>query len=420
MAAGFERAGYEVVPFGHPCEVCIVHGCTITRTAELKSLRYARSARGQDASPLVVLAGCVVEAASEEVRSAFGADLIVGQDGKFRLPEIIDSHLPRINLREGDGDGEDVVATPLCGVNPRDDDQCASEQKASIPSRRTRALVKVQDGCDFRCAYCIVPAARGSPISLPAEQILLQVRGLAASGCNEIVLTGANLGCYADGETRLIDLLTAIELVSGIRRVRLSSIELSTVERQIIDFMTQSDKLCHYLHVPLQTGDNGLLAAMGRRYTVEDYRKFIDYASARIPLLGLGTDVLVGLPGESKGAFENTLALVRDLPFSNLHVFPYSKRAGTRAAAMPGHISSAEKRRRAAFLLELAPLKKQAFAEACLEHPVAALIEKVEPDGSGTGWTGEYMEARVTRTDIAPNTIVTFEPARYDGRFLTE
>jgi len=409
MAAAFRRAGYDVVPFGRTCEVCVVHGCTVTRAAELKSLRCARAAGDRGAAPLVVLAGCIVETAGGDVKSAANADLAVGQRDKLRLPEIID------NLAEP---VPQFVPKRASAIRP--ERRRSGEQTADVDlPRRTRALVKTQDGCDFHCAYCIVPAARGRPVSRPACEIVAEVRGLAQAGYREIVLTGANLGCYSDGHNRLTGLLTILERIAGIERIRLSSIELSTVEREIVDYMVNSEKLCRYLHVPLQTGDDELLAAMGRRYTVAEYRAFVEYACRRIPLLGLGTDVVSGLPGETERAFANTMALIRDLPFNNLHVFPYSRRTGTRAASMAAQVPASVKKRRAALLRDMAPLKLRAFAERCLGRPVAVLVEQLHDDGSATGWTGEYVEARLPRPSPQPNSIVPLRPRSFDGRFLT-
>jgi len=208
-----------------------------------------------------------------------GADIVAGQKTKFLLPCLLE------------GKAEKSETAPVAGIPALD---------------TTRALIKVQDGCDFHCSYCIVPSARGNPSSRPFQKIVDEIRALADNGYKEVVLTGANLGCYRDGKTGIVEILQRIEDIGGIERVRLSSIEVSTVERQIIDYMASSNKLCRSIHIPMQSGDNDILRAMGRRYTAEQYSDLAAYAMSKIPLLGIGTDIIVGFPGETEKAYENT------------------------------------------------------------------------------------------------------------------
>ena len=266
--------------------------------------------------------------------------------------------------------------------------------------------MKIQDGCDFRCAYCIVPTARGNPTSRPMAEVLEEIRRLADSGFGEIILTGANLGRYEDGLHRLADLIHAIESLPGVKRIRLSSIELTTAEEAVIDLMAHSDKLCRFLHLPLQSGDDRILAAMGRRYTVAAFRCAVEQAVTRIPDLGLGTDIIVGFPGENDAAFESTVHLVRDLPFSNLHVFPYSHRKGTRADTLPNRVPESVKKERVHTLITLGDSKRRLFAERFVGQQVSVLIERVTKEGIGHGWTGQYVEAEVTAPDLKPRQIV--------------
>jgi threonylcarbamoyladenosine tRNA methylthiotransferase MtaB len=389
MAARFEAAGYEIRPFGEPCDICVVHTCAITRKAEKDCIRLARSAKKAPDRPLVVLAGCAAEVAGPRLLAESGADMLAGQSRKFDLPEIL----------RGDG-----AAGPAEPPAPRFD--------------ATRALIKIQDGCDFRCAYCVVPQARGAPRSRPFAEVLDEVRRVADRGYCEIVLTGANIGCYESGARRLADILAALETMPAVRRVRVSSIEVSTTERAVIDHMADSAKLCRCLHIPLQSGDDGILSAMGRRYRVKDYRELVEYAVGRMPLLGLGTDLLTGFPGEDDAAFRNTKATVEALPFSNLHVFPFSPRPGTPAARMPHQVPESEKKRRAAALLRLGEEKRSAFAARFVGRPVSVLIERVAAGNLGTGWTGEYIEARVRRPGIATNRIEEFTPVSCAGETL--
>jgi threonylcarbamoyladenosine tRNA methylthiotransferase MtaB len=372
--AAFERAfaaaGWQVAPFGEPADVAVIHGCAVTRPAELECLRLARGLKRRaagrgDPAPWVVLVGCVVEAGGGPVP---GVDLLVARKDKARLPEI----LARLA-------GQTSPDRPT-GRPP--------------PVRRVRALLKVQDGCDFFCSYCIVPHLRGPPVSRPWQVVLDEARTLAAAGATELVVTGCNLACYRDGTRGLADLVAAICALDEVGRVRLGSIEPATGEREIVDLMGACPKLCRHLHLPLQSGDAAVLRAMGRRYTPESFAATVCDAAGRVPGLGLGTDAIVGFPDETEAAFGNTRRLLAALPFGNLHVFPYSERPGTRAAELPGRVAPAVRKARAASLLALREAKRQSFALEFVGREVDVLVERADRHG-GRGWTGAYVECRV-------------------------
>ena len=386
MMAQFDAAGYRTVPFGTPCQVTVIHGCAITGKAEHSSLYAARQAKRTCADTLVVLAGCPAETLGETLRDDTTVDLTIGQGGKFAIPELLHRLHPE--------------RFPSPGTTP--------DRAATIPRFDTqRALVKVQDGCDFGCAYCIVPTARGTPQSRPVSEILEETRRLAEAGFREIVLTGANLGRYEHGAKRLTDLIREIETIPGIARIRLSSIELTTTEDALIPHLATSPTLCQFLHIPLQSGDDGILAAMGRRYDSATYRRTVEKAVGAMPFVGLGTDIIVGFPGEDDRAFGNTLQLVRDLPFSNLHVFPYSRRPGTRAESLPDQIPEAVKKDRLHALIAIGESKRLLFAERFIGRTVSVLIERVDATGTGHGWTGEYVAAQVTAPDLAQRQVLS-------------
>lgn len=393
LAGIFASAGYRVTPFGEPADVVVIHGCTVTARAEKDSFRLARAARRAQPAAFIVLCGCVVEAGGDQVRGVSGADLVVGQAEKFNLPDRL-------------------IA---CGFKPR----AAGQPGAGLPQfETTRAIVKIQDGCDFRCAYCIVPRARGPGRSRPPAEIVDEITRLAENGYREMVLTGANIGCYTwEGKT-LVDLLGRLESLALPIRLRLSSIEITTVAKAVVDFMAQSQILCRFLHLPLQSGDDRILRAMGRHYTTAQFRKQVDYAVDKLGWLGLGTDVLTGFPGEDVAAAAATEAFLREMSFNNLHVFRYSRRPGTPAAAMPGQVPATEQQKRAASLLALGREQRQAFARQWVGREVAVLIEALEPDGGGRGWTGEYLPARIHGPQLAVNNLVRFVPQAAAGDVL--
>jgi len=397
MAAQFEAVGYQIVDPEQPCDVAVVNTCTITHGAERDCARWARRLRRADAR-IVILAGCAVEHDGARLQAETGVDLIANQADKFRLIELL--HGPR-------------------GLDPRPAICMEDSPHPTVPLfSATRALVKAQDGCNFRCSYCIVPDARGLPTSRPLQAVLDDVAGLAKRGFREVVITGANIGCYRDGRSNLVDLLEAVESIDDIARIRISSIESTTVERDVIDFMATSTKLCHFLHLPLQSGDDETLDRMGRRYSVAEYRSVVDYAVGHVPDLGLGTDIIVGFPGETDTAFANTMACVQDLPFSNLHVFSYSQRRGTPAADMPDQVDAAVKKVRSARLIEVGKAKRAAFAGSFIGKPVTALVERVKEDGTATGWTDQYLPVRITNSTPQVNDIITFTPTLVEGDVL--
>lgn len=397
MAGSFVAAGYVTTRFGEPCDVAVVHGCAITQRAESESLQAIRRAKRAHSGSIVILAGCPGETLPDAIRSRSGADVIVGQAGKLALPIMLHQLFPARFPRP------------------------APNNKTPEPHVETkRAYLKVQDGCDFHCAYCIVPMARGMPCSRPHDEILDDVQRLARAGFQEIVITGANLGCYGiERGTNLPALLKDIDTTPGVGRFRLGSVEVSTVERSVADFMTAASRLCRFLHLPMQSGDDGILSAMGRRYDSAAYQRAAEHALARVPNLGLGTDIMVGFPGEDDRAFANTLKIVRDIPFGNLHVFPFSRRAGTRAASMARQVPETVKKERVRQLLDLAATKRKAFAGSFAGREATLLVEKVEPTGLAWGWTGEYIEAQVPAPDAKVGQLLTFIAAPSAGPCLT-
>ncbi|MCA1810289.1 MAG: MiaB/RimO family radical SAM methylthiotransferase [Lentisphaerae bacterium] len=258
-----------------------------------------------------------------------------------------------------------------------------------------RALVRVQDGCDFRCAYCIVPSLRGPPRSRPPAAILEETRRLLDAGHMEIVLTGANLGCYDYHGMHLIQLLEKLSKLTELQRLRLSSIEITTVEKAVIDFMADSKILCRSLHLPLQSGSAKVLRRMGRRYDPVQYARVAAYAIEKLGRVGLGTDLLVGFPGETDRDLQATEQMVRNLSFSNLHIFCYSPRPGTAAIEMSGQIAEPVKTQRQLRLRRLGTDLRHRFARQWVGGTVEVLAEQADRQGNLSGWTGEYLPAQV-------------------------
>jgi len=285
---------------------------------------------------------------------------------------------------------------------------------------RSRALLEVQDGCDRRCAYCIVPLARGPSRSRPLEEVLREAERLAEAGHRELVLTGVDLGAYGKDlkpPIRLTDLLKALEEVEE-PRFRLSSLEPMELSEDLLDLMARSDRLCRHLHLPLQSGDGGVLKAMGRPYTPEDYRAWVEEACRRVPGICIGADVIVGFPGESERAFKNTLRLLEDLPIAYLHVFPFSPRPGTRAYRMRETVEPEEKKRRARLLRDLGERKRREFYRNLVGKELEVLMEDRHIGGKTLGFSDNYARVAVDVPEEYTGKIVRVRALMLDGGVL--
>lgn len=372
LAAGLVNAGFRLVDAGEPsADVCVIHACAVTRTAERECLRWVRRLDRRRPRPLITLTGCLAQAIALSPADRNRIDLLVGQRQKWSLPETLRDRL-QIN----------PAPIPLTPRIPH------------FPG--TRAWLRIQDGCDFNCAYCIVPRARGAPCVRPFNTLLAEARQLIEAGYAELVVTGANIGLYRDGSGRgLAELLAALAALPGLGRLRLGSIEPGTVETQVIDLMAIEPRLCRSLHLPLQSGDPGVLRAMRRRYTPEQYLETVRNALRRLPGLGLGTDLIAGFPGEDADAFEHTCSLVKQLPFANLHVFPYSERPGTPAATFGQSVPIAERKSRAARLIALGHTSRAAYAQRFKGRQVDVLIEQRGAGPQAFGYSSEYLATEI-------------------------
>lgn len=385
FAAQFAARGWLAVARVRDADVVVIHSCAVTRTAEMECLRRCRRFSRRTPPPFVVLSGCVPEAAADTVLADNGISLIV----------------PR-------AERENLVARVVAACASRIALNTAAPAKAIC---RTRPFLRVQDGCDFFCAYCIVPHTRGRPVSRPFATCLREARMLIEAGAREIVIAGCNTARYEDDGRRLPDLLRALAALPSIERLRIGSIEPGTVEREIADLMAETPTLCRQLHLPLQSGDDTVLRAMGRRYTTREFRAAAEYALARVPDLGLGSDVIAGFPGESDAHFNATHRFIASIPFSNLHVFPYSERPGTPAAVREDQIPRDVRKARTNELIALGQEQRQRFARGFIGRPVACLIERCDAAGVGSGWSSAYLPCRIVNLPPhSSNIVVSFIP----------
>lgn len=389
-------AGYRLVAFDEQADVYVVNTCTVTHVADRKSRQLLRRAVRRNPDALVVAVGCYADIAPAALLELGGVDLVLDQSEEPFLVQRVAAAL------QARGQGDVAASLSPQGVG-------GQEQSTAglLPASPSRALIKVQDGCDNRCAYCIVSIARGPSRSRPAEEILAEVRAVERAGFPEVILTGINLGVYNDTHTGgLPALARRILQETGIGRLRFSSIEPQDFPLALLDLYPQ-ERLCRHFHLPLQSGCDATLARMGRRYRVEEYRALADRIRSRVPDVGLTTDVIVGFPGETSDEFAASTVAIASLPFSDLHVFPFSPRPGTSAAVMPGAVGAAVLHERCLTMHQLAEEMARAFRRPFLGRELAVLWE----GHCAQGWTGlsdNYLRvvtkcpadlsARVTRT----------------------
>ena len=383
LAARLQRDGYRVVEFGEPTDLLVVNTCSVTEDAE-RTCRYViRKTLKHSPGAFVAVTGCYAQTGVQELRTIPGIDLIVGNQFKLDLP----SFLPAPQALKKQPDPE-VLHT-----------RTIDREDFTLPEYgepdSTRALLKIQDGCNVMCSFCLIPFARGHERSRLQDDVTREAEALVARGYREIVLTGVNVGQYRQDELDLVGLIAQLEEIEGLDRIRVSSIEPTTITNALLDRMASSSKLCPYLHVPLQSGDDAILSSMNRPYNAKEFAHLIQRAIATIPHLGLGTDLMVGFPGETEGAFEHTLRIARELPFSYFHVFTYSQRPGTAAARLPDQVPIAVARKRAKILAQLSRLKRLAFAEQYIGSTVPVLFESGEMDGYRLGVTANFLKVAI-------------------------
>lgn len=389
--------GYELVEFGQPADLLVVNSCSVTESAEADCRSLIRKIRRTSPDAFVAVTGCYAQTGSETLRKMEGIDLIVGAQHKMDLPRYLTS-LERRPAPE-------VLHTRTIG---RDDFTIEGVGEY----QETRANLKIQDGCNFMCSFCLIPFSRGHERSRRLDDLLREAEGLVARGHRELVVTGVNVGRYAGDGQSLTDVVRALEAVPGLDRIRISSIEPTTISDELLERMAGPSKLCRYLHVPLQSGDDGILTAMNRRYTARQYAAFIERAARAVPDLGLGTDLMVGFPGESDAAFGNTRAMAADLPFAYFHVFSFSPRRGTAAIKLPGTVPSQTIKARSDELCGLSRAKRLVFYQQFVGRTLSVLFETRNSRGLFTGLTENYIRVGVPTTDDLGNALW---PTRLEG-----
>jgi len=390
-------SGYRIVPFGEPADLGIINTCTVTNLADAKSRRTIRSFTRRNPDAFTAVVGCYSESGASTIASIPGVDLIIGNQEKLAVLDYID----------GPKNPEPVIIRER--IDRKDFSIC---QIGDLPYDK-RANLKIQDGCDFMCDFCIIPFVRGRARSREYSNVLDEARSLASRGVRELVLTGVNLGTYLSESRDLVDLVDSLDRIPGIDRIRISSIEPTTVADGLLDRMAEEDhRLMPFLHLPLQSAVDRILQAMRRRYSISEYADFAQQAYERVPGLYLGTDIMVGHPGESEEDFDATCQFFRDQPIAFAHVFPYSERNGTPAAKRDDQIPVPTRARRSATLRSLSALKRIDFYRRHLGRTLQVLFEDPKPD-CWPGYTANYVRVILPKeTESKENLANQIRPIR--------
>jgi threonylcarbamoyladenosine tRNA methylthiotransferase MtaB len=408
------RAGVETVSDPGKAGVIVLNTCAVTRTADLEAGQLARRFRRENPDAIIVLTGCYAQIRPEEA-ARLPVDYVFGHGHK----DVLAREIPELEARGRRKDPEIRVGNVLR------DRRLPVFNPSGRPSRaRTRRLVKVQDGCDVFCSFCVVPRARGLPRSAPADEVLEEIARHAEGGAVEIVLTGPHIGSWGQDLSppgRLSALLARIRRESGLSRVRLSSMEPSEFDGEVIREITEHpDVFCDHLHIPLQSGSDAILRRMRRPYTAADFRTLAERFSGALPEIALGTDLIAGFPGEKEADFQETVRLVEETPIHFFHVFPFSPRPGTPAARYPDQNPPEVIRERAARLRALGERKREAFYRRFLGRTLEVLLETPAGEGAFRGTGRNYVPVEVRGEGLSTNKVTwtRIESVGHDGRVV--
>ena len=397
MSQKIKEAGGIIVPFGEKADVYIINTCTVTNIADRKSRQMLHKAKKENPDSVVVAVGCYVETGIEGVKKDECIDLAVGNNKKAEIVEILDEFLEVRN----EYDDKTLGGTSIIDINKTSEyeDMTLSE----LPGR-TRAYIKIQDGCNQFCTYCVIPYARGRIRSRDMDDILAEIEGLVKKGCKEVVLTGIHISSYGvdKGESAIIDLVEKINGIEGLERVRLSSLEPRIITRENAKRLGALKKLCPHFHLSLQSGSDSVLKRMNRHYTSADFKAGVEYLREAFENPAITTDIIVGFPGETEEEFEECRKFVEDINFYEIHVFKYSPRKGTVAAGMKEQLTDRQKSVRSDVLLNLTKEQSKSYREGFLGKELSVLWEDTEEINKVTyviGHTDKYVRVAVPESE---------------------
>ena len=403
-----ENAGYETVPFEEGADVYVINTCTVTNIADRKSRQMLHKAKKMNPDAIVVATGCYAQADTEKLKEDTAVDLILGNNQKTQIVEALEEY-----------EKEHAKQVQVIEINHTKEYE---ELSISSTAEHVRAYIKVQDGCNQFCTYCIIPFARGRVRSRKIEEVLREVETLAAKGYKEVVLTGIHLSSYGvdfpkEERESLLSLIQAVSRVEGISRIRLGSLEPRIITEEFLEGIVKTGKVCPHFHLSLQSGCNKTLKNMNRRYSAQEYAEKCELIRKFYPAPALTTDVIVGFPQETEEDFEESYEFVKKIHFYETHIFKYSRRHGTKAASMDGQLTEAAKAQRSDRMLELHEIRAREYEEAMIGKKMELLLEEeIEIDGRPwyVGHSKEYVRAVISKTDAhRVNDLVTVKAVAF-------
>ena len=403
-----ENAGYETVPFEEGADVYVINTCTVTNIADRKSRQMLHKAKKMNTDAIVVATGCYAQADTEKLKEDTAVDLILGNNQKTQIVEALEEY-----------EKEHAKQVQVIEINHTKEYE---ELSISSTAEHVRAYIKVQDGCNQFCTYCIIPFARGRVRSRKIEEVLSEVETLAAKGYKEVVLTGIHLSSYGvdfpkEERESLLSLIQAVSRVEGISRIRLGSLEPRIITEEFLEGIVKTGKVCPHFHLSLQSGCNKTLKNMNRRYSAQEYAEKCELIRKFYPAPALTTDVIVGFPQETEEDFEESYEFVKKIHFYETHIFKYSRRHGTKAASMDGQLTEAAKAQRSDRMLELHEIRAREYEEAMIGKKMELLLEEeIEIDGRPwyVGHSREYVRAVISKTDAhRVNDLVTVKAVAF-------
>jgi threonylcarbamoyladenosine tRNA methylthiotransferase MtaB len=398
IAKSLESKGFEISEFGGSVDLTVINTCTVTEQADAKCRQAVRKVLRKNPNTFVAVVGCYAQMAVDTIREISGVDLIIGNEHKLQIADYLN--------------GLEKQDTPLIVHSPKISRGEFTIDSYGLYDNSTRANLKIQDGCNFVCSFCIIPSARGPARSRNFDDIIREANKLVELGHQELVLTGVNIGTYNSDNHSIVSVLKELEKISDLKRIRISSIEPTTIPERVIEMMADSEKICNHLHIPLQSGDDRILNLMRRKHTSKEFVNFIEFVYNTVPDVGIGTDVMVGFPSEDDSAFINTKKILADLPVSYYHVFTYSDRKGTSSNRMDDKVAHDVKKKRTAILIEQGERKKRAFYENYFDETRSVLFEQKNKDGYWTGYTSNYIQVALKSEEELHNKIL---PVRLDS-----
>ena len=395
MIQRFKEHGYDIVEFDDKADIYIINTCTVTNMSDRKSRQFLRQAKKNNPDSVVVAVGCYVQVSKDELEQIPEIDLCLGTNDKTQIVEFVEKYIDENNKKE-------ELDNILYDANFEDFGSVTYTEK-------TRAVIKVQDGCDRFCSYCIIPFARGKVRSRKPESVIQEIKEIAKSGIKEVVVTGIHVASYGRDfkeDYRLIDLLEEINRIDGIERIRLGSIEPLLITEDFMERLIKLEKVCHHFHLSLQSGCTETLKRMNRRYTAEEFEVIVERLRKYYQDVILTTDIIVGFPNESEEEFECTYEYLKKINFYKMHVFKYSPRKGTKASEMPEQIPGDIKEIRSKRLLELSDNNETRFLDSYIGKTVEVLFEECDEQGYYKGHTANYIMVKVKSEEDLSNKIV--------------